>query len=154
MELSKIEELLEKYFDGNSNEEEEQMLRTYFSQENIAEDLIQYRALFSYFADAKQIKNERELMLKSAENPKRNKGLILSIAASLFVALGIGIFMFTNYKPTNDADLGTFDDPKIALEETQKALSMLSKHVNTGYQSVGYIEEFEITRDKIFNVNY
>ena len=93
-------------------------------------------------------------MLKSAENPKKNKGLVLSVAASLIVALGIGIFMFSNYKPTNDDDLGTFDDPKIALQETQKALSMLSKHVNTGYESVGYIEEFEITRDKIFNVNY
>lgn len=154
MELNKMEELLEKFFDGTSNDEEEQTLRTYFSQENIAGHLIQYRTLFSYFAEAKQIKNEREIMLKSAKNPQRNKAFILSIAATLIVALGVGIFMFTTYKPTNDGDLGTFDDPKIALEETQKALSMLSRHVNTGYASVGYIEEFEITRDKIFNLDY
>lgn len=153
MELNKIEELLEKYFDGHSNENEEQILRTYFTQENIPTHLVQYRILFGYFAEEKQIKNQRNMTFKTAENKKRNKGIILSIAASIIVGLGVGIFMYTNSQPSQKDDLGTYDDPKIALQETQKALSMLSKHVNKGYQSVEYIDEFEITKNKIFNLN-
>lgn len=150
MELDRIEELLEKYFDGNSTDQEELILRNYFSQGNIAEHLIQYRNLFGYFAEAKKIKNEKEFMLKSAEEPRKNRAFLLSIAATLVVGLGVGIFMFTSYNPKNEEDLGTYDDPKIALEETQKALALLSKHVNTGLESVQYIEEYEITKNKIF----
>ncbi|CAM3962557.1 hypothetical protein FLAN108750_01740 [Flavobacterium antarcticum] len=153
MELSKIEVFLEKYFDGDSNEEEELALRNYFAQENIAKHLIQYQALFGYFAEAKQIKNKKEFMLKSAEHPKKNRAFLLSIAATLIVGLGVVIFMYTSYQPENESDLGTYNDPKVALEETQKALTLLSKHVNTGYESVQYIGEYEVTKNKIFNVN-
>ena len=152
MELNRIEQLLEKYFEGNSNEEEELTLVNYFSQENIAKHLVQYRGLFDYFAEAKQIKYEKEFMLKSAIKPRKNKALLLSVAATLVVGIGVTAFMFTNYQPTTYNDLGTFSDPKIALQETQKALSLLSKHVNTGYESVQYIEEYEITKNKIFYV--
>ena len=49
MELTKIEELLEKYFEGNSNETEEQVLKSYFLQENVAPHLQKYKALFGFF---------------------------------------------------------------------------------------------------------
>lgn len=125
MELSKIEAFLEKYFDGNSNEEEELALRIYFAQKNIAKHLIQYQALFGYFAKAKQIKNKKEFMSKAAAHPKKNYAFLLSIAATLVVGLGVGIFMYTNYQPEKEKDLGTYNDPKVAIEETQKALALL-----------------------------
>lgn len=153
MELHKIEELLENYFEGNLNEEEEQVLRTYFSKENIPEHLIKYRELFGYFVKAKEFKTDKNFMLNTATNPKRNRNFILSVAASVVVALGVGTFMYTNYEPSQKEDLGTYDDPKIALHETQKALALLSKHLNTGYESVEYIEEYEITKNKIFNLD-
>lgn len=93
------------------------------------------------------------MTFKTAENKKINKGFVLSIAASVVVGLGVGIFMYTNDQPSKSYDLGTYNDPKIALRETQKVLSMLSKHVNTGYESVQYIEEYEITKNKIFNLD-
>ncbi|WP_432671567.1 hypothetical protein [Flavobacterium sp. SM2513] len=154
MELSKIEELLEKYFEGNLNEEDEQILKIYFSQDNVVSHLQQYKPIFGFFAEAKQIKSKKKFVLNDVRNRRNNRRLSISIAASLLIAMGAGFFMYTNYYPSNQDDLGTFDDPEIAFLETQKALSLLSKHVNTGYESVEYIDEFEITRNKIFNVNY
>jgi len=153
MELKKIEELLEKYFDSNSNEKEEQVLKNYFSQENVAKHLVQYQALFGFFAEAKQLKSNRILQLDTFKIQRKNRRFAMSVAASLIVAIGAGIFIYTNFSSSSNQDLGTFNDPKIALQETQKALSLLSKHVNTGYESVQVIDEYEITKNKIFNIN-
>lgn len=153
MELKKIEELIDRYFEGSSNEKEEQVLRSYFLQENVAPHLIQYQSIFSYFSKAKEENFQPEFVVKDIVKRKKNNRFLISIAASVLVLIGTSIFMFTNYYPDNHNELGTYNDPKIALKETQKALSLLSKHVNTGYESVQYIDEYEITRDKIFNLN-
>ncbi len=153
MELNKIKELLEKYFEGNLSEKEEQLLKTYFSQEIVAEHLQKYKPLFAFFAEAKQSESTRNFRLNDNQNNKKSRNVTIGIAASLLIAIGTVIFMFSNNQPTTKEDLGTFNDPKVALQETQKALSLLSKHVNTGYESVQYIDEYEITRDKLFNLN-
>jgi len=58
------------------------------------------------------------------------------------VLIGIGTYTYLN---TNNAsqDLGTYDNPEKAFEETQKALALLSNHVNVGIKSVAYINEYE-----------
>ena len=153
MELNKIEELLEKYFEGNSNEQDEQKLRAYFAQENIAEHLVSYRQMFVFFEKEQTLQSTKEFKLESAVINKSFKRYYYSIAASVILAIGAGIFVYTNNFHSHADDLGSFNDPKKAMQETQKALSLLSKHVNTGYESVQYIEEYETTKDKIFNLN-
>ena len=153
MELNRIEELLEKYFEGSSNEEEEQVLKVYFSQEKVAAHLQQYQSMFGYFSKAKTIESKRENSFNDFRSNKKKRRINFSVAASVLVLIGVGMFMYMNYLPINQEDLGTYDDPKIALQETQKALSLLSSQVNKGYESVQYIEEYEKTRDKIFNLN-
>jgi hypothetical protein len=68
------------------------------------------------------------------------------------VAVLIATFSLNGCNSNNSGDLGTYDDPKIALIETQKALSVLSKNVNKGYESVQYITECEIAKNKIFKL--
>lgn len=154
MELTKIEELLEKYFEGNSNETEEQVLKSYFLQENVAPHLQKYKVLFGFFEESKKIQSERKFTLDEVQNLRKNRRWFISIAASFLVAIGTGVFMFSNIQFSNQDDLGTYDDPEIALKETQKALTLLSKHINTGYESVQVIEEFENTKNKVFNLDY
>ena len=154
MELTKIEELLEKYFEGNSNETEEQVLKSYFLQENVVPHLQKYKVLFGFFEESKKIQSERKFTLNEVQNLRKNRRWFISIAASFLVAIGMGVFMFSNCQFSNQEDLGTYDDPEIALKETQKALTLLSKHINTGYESVQVIEEFENTKNKIFNLDY
>ena len=154
MELTKIEELLEKYFEGNSNEKEEQVLKSYFLQENVASHLQKYKVLFGFFDESKKIQSERKFTMNEVQNLRKNRRWFISIAASFLVAIGTGVLMFSNFQFSNQDDLGTYDDPEIALKETQKALTLLSKHINTGYESVQVIEEFENTKNKVFNLDY
>lgn len=74
-----------------------------------------------------------------------------SIAALFIVLLGIGTYSYFNYDSADqNQNLGTYDDPEIALRETQKALSMLSTHLNTGIESLYYVQEYENSKSLIF----
>jgi hypothetical protein len=147
MESNKIETLLEKYFQGETSIAEENQLRDYFTSPNVTPNLEQYKPIFGYLALAKEKKFEQEIVLKS----KKRNLTWLSIAASVVVLMGIGTYSYFNFYNSNqDQDLGTYDDPEIAFRETQKALSMLSTHLNTGIESVQYIQEYENSKSLIF----
>lgn len=150
MELDKIENILEKYFQGETTIAEENELKEYFSSPNVAQHLEQYKPMFGYFSQVKQQKSTQEIPLQTK---KRNVAW-LSIAASLVVLLGIGTYFFANQKNTTQvvaqSELGTYDDPEEALAATQKALTLLSNNVNVGIESVQYIQEYEQSKNKIF----
>jgi hypothetical protein len=147
MELDKIEIILEKYFDGETSIAEEKELKDYFTSSNVAQHLEQYQPLFGYFSQAKQEQYKAVVPLKTE---KRIIASWISIAAAVVVLLGVGTFTYMNYNVKKSQDYGTYDDPKVAFRETQKALALISEHVNTGIESVGYINEYEQSKNKIF----
>ena len=144
MELHQIKILLEKYFDGDTSIAEENQLKNYFSSADVAPQLEPYRAMFGYFNYARGEKSEKSLPLQSA---KRSRTAWLSIAASAAVLVGVGLMYFNQQQPE---DLGTFDDPKIALRETQKALALLSGNVNKGIEGMQYVQEYEEVKSSVF----
>ncbi|RZJ52019.1 MAG: hypothetical protein EOO44_13115 [Flavobacterium sp.] len=150
MELNRIENILEKYFQGETTIAEEKELKDYFSSPDVAQHLEQYKPMFGYFSQVKEQKLTQEIPLQTK---KRNVAW-LSIAASVVVLLGIGTFMYVSEKNTPpvvaQTELGTYDNPEEALAATQKALAMLSNNVNVGIESVQYIQEFEQSKNKIF----
>ena len=147
MELVKTEDLLEKYFQGETSIAEENELRNYFSSSNVAQHLEQYKPIFGYFSLAKGHQFTPEIPLQTK---KRNVAWI-SIAASVVVLLGIGTYTYYSADVVNkNQDLGTYNDPEEAFRATQKALSLLSDNVNVGIESVQYIQEYQTTKDKIF----
>lgn len=148
MESDRIALLVSKYFAGETTIVEEIELKKYFSATDIAANLLQYKPLFVYLSvDANQ---EFEQVIPAFQH-KKNPVKWLSIAASVLVLLGIGIYTFNNFSESKKStELGTFDDPQVAFDETQKALALLSNHVNTGIESVRYVQTYEDTRDKVF----
>jgi hypothetical protein len=155
MELYKVEALLEKYFDGETSIAEEKELQDYFLTQQVAQHLEKYTALFNHFAVAKEQQFEQEIPLFEIEkdesrNKKRNSGW-MSIAASVVILMGIGTYVFYNSESVNNSkDLGTYDDPEVAFKETQKVLSLLSKNVNVGIESVQYVKEYQIAKNRVF----
>ncbi|WP_396150446.1 hypothetical protein [Flavobacterium sp.] len=150
MELAKIEQLLEKYFEGETTIAEEIQLKQYFSSEKVAAHLEHYKPLFGYLTTEKEEKFTPSLSLKTK---KRFTVARIGIAASLLFS--IGTIAYLNYKPTQppqvaNAELGTFESPEEAFEETQKALALLSEKVNIGMKSVNYINEYENSKNLIF----
>lgn len=151
MEPNKIEDILEKYFQGETSIAEENQLKEYFSSSNVAQHLEQYKPMFGYFSLAKEQKSTYEIPLQSK---KRNVAW-LSIAASAVVLLGIGTYFFVSEQKDTTAvasqtELGTYQDPEEALKATQKALALLSSNVNVGIESVHYIKEYEQSKNKVF----
>lgn len=148
MELHKIEILLEKYFEGTTTIAEENELKAYFSSSDVAPHLEPYRAMFGYFSIAKEQQFEPIMPLQSK---KRKTVKWLSVAASVVVLISAGTFAYFNHgTATKSRDLGTYDSPEEAFRETQKALAMLSDHVNTGVESVQYLQEYENAKEKVF----
>jgi len=145
MELNKIDTLLEKYFQGKTSISEEKELKNYFSSSDVAKHLEQYKPLFGYFLEAKAQEFKQTILLQA----KKRNVTWLSIAASVVVLLGISTFSYL-HQPEEKYDLGTYQSPEAAFEATQKALSMLSKNVNVGIESVSYINEFENSKELIF----
>lgn len=88
-----IEDLLERFFNGETSNEEEQQLYAYFSQHDIPEHLMRYKPVFGYF------ENELEEELKAVEPTqsteytekkkakRRWMNVAVGIAASLLVML-------------------------------------------------------------------
>ena len=151
MELSKIIIVLHKYLEGESSKEEETILRNYFLSAHVDETLTEYKVIFSYYEKAKEIKNCQNAPLFSNSSSKRKTKNWIAIAASVAVLLGTGCYVFLKYNNTSNENLGTYDDPELAFKETQKALAMLSNHVNKGVEGMQYMQEFEKTKNKIFN---
>lgn len=148
MALDRIEILIEKYFEGETSIAEEKELKAYFSSSDVAQHLEQYKPVFGYFSQAKQEQFTVSIPLKSGKKQKRLAWL--SVAASVVVMLGIGFFAYQNASDPNQENLGVIDDPEIAFRETQKALALISKHVNTGIKSVNYLGEYQQSKNKIF----
>ena len=148
MESHKIESLLDKYFDGETTLAQERELQDYFSSPDVAQHLEQYRSMFGYFAKEKDQRFDGTLPL---EPRKRNVVAWLSVAASIAVLFGVGTFAYNNLESqAAPEELGTYDNPELAMKETQKALDLLSGHFNKGVESVSYINEYEQSKDLVF----
>jgi site-specific DNA-adenine methylase len=147
MDLNKIKIQLDKYLRAETSDAEENELRDYFSSSDVPPSLEQYKPIFSNLTLEKRQQFNQEIQLKS-----RNRNwLWLSVAASVVVLLGIGTFGYINYfNEDQNQNLGTYDDPEIAFRETQKALSKLSINLNTGFESMQYIKEYENSKNLIF----
>ena len=147
MELTKIENLIEKYFEAETSSADEQVLRDYFSSPNVAQHLQQYQSVFEYF---KQAKNE-QFTAKVPLQTKKLRVKWLSIAAAVTILFGVATFVMLNKESVKvSGEYGSYDNPEIALKETQKALAMLSNHVNTGIESVNYLSAYQNSKEKIF----
>ncbi|WP_291864419.1 hypothetical protein [Maribacter sp.] len=142
MELNNIEKLLEKYFDATTTVAEEETLRTYFSQESVATHLEQYRPMFQYFSTTKEEQFTKQLALK----PRNNYSKWISVAAVAVIAFGL--YFGNTYQ---EQKLAEQKEAQYAYNETKKALDLLAQNFSKGTQKVAYLNEFEATKQKIYN---
>ncbi|WP_297693566.1 hypothetical protein [uncultured Eudoraea sp.] len=139
MELDKIQKLLEKYFEATTTVAEEEQLRDYFSKDSVAPHLEQYTPMFTYFSKAKDERFTKQVPLK----PRVSYYKWISIAA--VAVMVFGIFFGNDYREQKEAEY--------AYNETKKALSLLAQNLERGTEKVAYLNEFEQTKQKIYNNN-
>lgn len=139
MELDRIEKLLEKYFEAETTEAEEQVLRDYFTGGSVAEHLKEYSAMFSYFSKAKEERFTKQVPLK----PRVNYYKWISVAA--LAVLVFGIYFGKQNQDQKEAEY--------AYQQTKKALGLLAQNLDRGTQKVAYLNEFQETKQKIYKDN-
>jgi len=138
MELVNIEKLLEKYLNAETTLSEEKVLQTYFTGNNVANHLIEYQALFTFFATEKNERYSKTIHL----NRNNQKWRWLSVAASIVLMVGV----YGGYQQNEQR----IADEKL-YAETQVALKMLASNLNRGTVAIGHLQKFESTKNKIFN---
>ncbi len=137
MDLANIEKLVARYLEAETTLQEETLLRNYFTSGNVAPHLQEYSSMFQYFKQNQLLEYTKDLSLET----RKKKHKWLSIAAS--IALLIGAFTLLNrYNERQEAEK--------ALADTKYAFEMIAFHINKGKASVGELNKFEQTTQKIF----
>jgi hypothetical protein len=101
-----IEELIERYFEGDTSPAEEKILAEYFSGKEIKSDLIRYKPLFDLLGSEKDIRHPDEDFARNfikklvPQNGKVRKFRSLfwlsGIAATLLIMFGLGYYFLNN----------------------------------------------------------
>ena len=85
----KIEELIDRYFEGQTSCDEERELRRFFTQENIPESLQVYRPLFACLDQEAKAFQKESIPAKKLSLRRRFIYMTGGIAAGLLLLIGI-----------------------------------------------------------------
>ena len=147
-EYRNIEELLERYYNAQTSEAEEQRLREYFIHEETPPHLQKEKEMFLQLQAAKVPEGLEERLSKQIDQwaiqerfipkspPRRTLQWIGSIAASLLILFSIGWY-FHAPQPRKD----TCATPEEAYIHTEKALMMFAQALNKGVKQMEVIQE-------------
>ena len=158
MKEEELKRLIEKYYNGESTEEEESSLRNYFRKNDILPGYEAEKSIFGYFDDSAEIPEPtigfEARILAGIDASERKKGSqkikryllpILSAAAGFLILIG-SYFVFIHKTEFQD----TYKDPKIAYAETMKILMDVSSQLNRGVRSLEPVSKIEEMRAKSF----
>jgi hypothetical protein len=159
MDSKNIQALLEKYWNCETSLEEEQQLKAYFRGQEIPEQLKETAALFQYFDEHKkkdlQDSSFDHEVLKKVKAPKQGK-VVSIFYNSMKIAAGIAVLIVATFLVRNEiretspvAVADTYDDPKLAFEETKKALMMISKSFGNAQDKAKKINMFNEAQKSI-----
>ncbi|MBT1703202.1 hypothetical protein [Chryseosolibacter indicus] len=159
MDSKKIEELLNKYWNCETSLEEEQQLREYFKGSDIPQEFKGAANLFQYFNTHKKktlndVSFDDEVLEKVRHVPKgRISTLVynaMRIAAGLAVLVVAAYFVRNEVRKSTPQEIvDTYDDPKLAFEETKKALKMISRGFGTAEEKARKINLFNEAKEEI-----
>jgi hypothetical protein len=159
MDSNRIDELLNKYWNCETSLEEEQELRQYFRGSQVPEQWKETASLFRYFEESKKKSLDDQpfdpRLLEKITVQQKGKGARL-LYNSMRIAAGIAVLMIAVWfvrkevrTSTPQEIVDTYDDPKLAFEETKKALMMISKSFGQAEEQAKKINLFNEAKEEI-----
>lgn len=149
------ERLLEKYYNGDTTLAEEQWLKKHvFEVEETVEQLI-----FKDIDTLEQQHTKSNIPNKKEQNIRMRFITVCSLVAAavvvLFVWNPLGSYFRANVFETkigneilvSNTIEGTIEDPEIALEQAQKALTFVSEKLNTGMENIDHLNKLNQVKE-------
>jgi hypothetical protein len=156
MENRRIKDLLEKFYEGQTSLSEEQILKEFFLQDSVPVEFQSDRDVFLLFLESStgevlgeefddqimELINDRE-----KRTPGRNRILYIAsgIAAGFTILVGTYFMVIENklnFGGQTSFELAAIEDPDLALEETRRALYLVSEAFNKGTAELSTISKF------------
>ncbi len=159
MKEEDLKRLIEKYYSGESTEDEEIVLRNYFLNTEIPPSGLEaeaeiFRSYSSYIEIPEPTPEFEERIIEAGFSGKdrelkqfRRLFPYISAAAGLLILVAT-YFFFVNRSGPGD----TFTDPQIAYNETMKILLDVSSRLNQGTQALKPVSKFNTATAKSFKV--
>ncbi len=143
MKTNDVKQLLQRYFNGESSDADEQKLEAYFIGDTVADELKEYKEFFGGITELTSIKNdltlEEDIMDYILENEHREKTkfrrmwqTVTGVAATIIIVLGGFLFYQQKQQPYED----TFKDPEKAYEVAAHTLEFVSGKYNKGLSAL------------------
>lgn len=166
MDLSRIEILLERYWNTVTTVEEEEELKAFFNQNDVPEEMQGAAELFRYFEaqkhsklDAKfdetvigKIKEQKSPVMRSLNVNFRNYLKVAAVVAGIMTASFIFRMEFWQTdRPKMLLVEDTFKTPEEAYEETKKAFLLIAEQMNKGREQAKKITILSEAEDKVKN---
>lgn len=144
-----IKRLLDRYYDGTTTEEEEEVLRTYFNGSDIDASLREESVIFTALQSSecpvptgmeerlsRQISQWNSLEVATQRTIRHiNLRWVVGIAASMLLLLATGAIVYQNENASPQIEQDTYTNTKDAYAETSKALMKFSKSLNKGIEA-------------------
>ena len=144
---SEIEELLNRYFEGETSLQEEQTLKEYFlNADNVPAKWNYAKAMFTGFSSNKEVTSHTDAVKKKGMPLKRIAAAVavvalLSVSVALFVPKEKEIYCYVNGKPVTDYEL--------ALKHAERAFGIMEKEISKPAQGLDLIEK-EVEKSTIY----
>lgn len=152
-----MNDLLEKYWNGETTLVEEQQLRDYFSSEKVSAEHEVYRSVFNTF-ELEQVMEEGDFDAFAKVKQKQSlddqfqkrtwKGLAIAAGFSLLLAVGASYYQEQfKAKP----DLGTYETPEEARVAAMNMLELVSTKLNKGRSNMKPLQTLDNKTTAVFN---
>ncbi len=143
MDYNNIDKILDKYFDGLTNLEEEQVLENYFSTDQVRPEHQAFKPVFGFYKTQRNVTNPKPVRF---EVRKRRKNYKLAVAAVLLI--GLGLFGLMKNK-TKQTAIATTEKNK---KEVYKEMEKYTDKMNEGLKNVSALSIFGQSTQKVFVV--
>lgn len=166
MDFNKIEQLLERYWEGETSLEEEQELRDFFGRPEVPAKWKSAQVLFLYFNEQRKVDLDglfdEKVIAQVEDTPDISRGKVRKLIYDLVRVAAVGLILVTatyfvreQYLEQKDDPymVDTFENPKEAFEETKKALLMISKNFNKGRKEAKKVGAFNDAQEKVKSGN-
>jgi hypothetical protein len=149
MEQEKIKELLGKFYEGTTSEEEEALLKECLADPAVASLFPDAEFIAAFPAAVPEpsadFMNKLEAVThRERKMTSRQEMIRYSISIAAMAVLVVGTYLLFDYlRPDRMRD--TYSDPEIAMAEVRSILTTVSQNMNTGTEPLGSIRAMSIT---------